>query len=93
MTDETKARLIADAGVMLANALRSSDGKYNRTAQRNLFDLCNAVIGLIDDGNAWEQREALMHDLQCNEEGEPIDYDGPLDFVPRNMVPAWAVSL
>ena len=76
MTPATQARLIADAALMLAKRLDATGGTYDRRAQRNLFNLCNAVIGLIDDGNAWEQREVLMHELGCDEHGNPVDENG-----------------
>ena len=93
MTDATQARLVADAALMLAKRLDATGGTYDRRAQRNLFDLCNAVIGLIDDGDCLGQRDDLMDELRCDEGGNPVCDDGPLDFTPRNMVPSWMPAL
>lgn len=37
------------------------------------FDLCNAIINLIDDGDAWAERAALMEELNCDEEGNDLE--------------------
>ena len=37
------------------------------------FDLCNAIINLIDDGEAWGERAALMDELGCDEEGLDVE--------------------
>lgn len=37
------------------------------------FDLCNAIIALIDDGDAWAEREALMEELNCDEDGNDLE--------------------
>lgn len=36
------------------------------------FDLCNAIIDLIDDGDAWAERDTLMTDLGIDEDGNPV---------------------
>lgn len=37
------------------------------------FDLCNAIIALIDDGDAWAEREVLMEELNCDEDGNELE--------------------
>lgn len=37
------------------------------------FDLCNAIIALIDDGDAWAERAALMEELNCDEDGNDLE--------------------
>lgn len=37
------------------------------------FDLCNAIIALIDDGDAWAEREVLMEELNCDEDGSDLE--------------------
>ena len=37
------------------------------------FGLCNAIIALIDDGDAWAERAALMDELGCDEEGLDVE--------------------
>lgn len=37
------------------------------------FDLCNAIINLIDDGDAWAERAALMEELNCDEDGNDLE--------------------
>ena len=37
------------------------------------FDLCNAIINLIDDGDAWGERAALMDELGCDEDGNDVE--------------------
>lgn len=37
------------------------------------FDLCNAIINLIDDGDAWAERETLMEELNCDEDGNDLE--------------------
>ena len=37
------------------------------------FDLCNAIINLIDDGDAWAERDALMEELNCDEDGNDLE--------------------
>lgn len=37
------------------------------------FDLCNAIINLIDDGDAWAEREVLMEELNCDEDGNDLE--------------------
>ena len=37
------------------------------------FDLCNAIINLIDDGDVWGERAALMDELNCDEDGNDLE--------------------
>ena len=37
------------------------------------FGLCNAIINLIDDGDAWAEREVLMEELNCDEDGNDLE--------------------
>lgn len=37
------------------------------------FGLCNAIIALIDDGDAWAERETLMEELNCDEDGNDLE--------------------
>jgi hypothetical protein len=89
MTDADKARAIAKQAERLAAVLERTKGRHGQTAQFYLLHLCNDIIDLIDDGNALAQRETLMHELQCDEEGNPVDEDGfPLtSFDPGSIHP------
>ena len=79
-TDAEKARAIAAAAFHLYDRLSASGGVYNERAQYRLLDLCNAVIDLIDDGDCAREREVLMDELRCDEDGNPL---GPeADLVP-----------
>lgn len=37
------------------------------------FDLCNAIINLIDDGDVMAEREVLMEELNCDEDGNDLE--------------------
>lgn len=79
-TEADQATAIAVAASRLHGRLTASGGKWNERAQYALFDLCNAVIDLIDDGDCLAQREILMDELRCDENGNPL---GPeADLVP-----------
>lgn len=60
---ERAARELATVAAIYA-AKRSD---YNR------FQLCNAIIDLIDDGDALAEREVLMDELGCDEDGNALD--------------------
>ena len=75
-TETEKAAAVEGAAFALRQSLTRSNGKYTTSAQFNLFDLCNAVIALIDDGDCMAQRESLMDELRCDEHGNPVDENG-----------------
>lgn len=75
-TEAEKAAAIEHAAYALRQALGRSNGKWTTRAQYDLLDLCNAVIDLIDDGDCMAQRESLMDDLRCDEDGNPVDENG-----------------
>lgn len=72
-TDSAKAAKLAAIAAQLSHRLKASGDKYTTRAQIDLFDLCNAVIDLIDDGDCMAQRESLMDELRCDEDGNPVD--------------------
>ena len=72
-TEAEKAAAVEGAAFALRQSLTRSNGKYTTSAQFNLFDLCNAIIALIDDGDCMAQRESLMDELRCDENGNPVD--------------------
>ena len=63
------AKLLAEVAAIYAS---------NRT-DKNRLDLCSAIIDLIDDGDAYAEREALMVELRCDEGGNPAKPD-PADY-------------
>jgi hypothetical protein len=87
MTDADKARAVSEQAERLAKALER--GKWGQSAQYALLYLCNDIIALIDDGDAMAQRDTLMHELQCDEEGQPVDeYGFPVySFSPGSVHP------
>lgn len=72
-TEAEKAGAIEHAAYALRQALGRSNGKWTARAQYDLLDLCNAVIALVDDGDCMAQRESLMDELRCDEDGNPVD--------------------
>lgn len=72
-TEAEKAAAVEGAAFALRQSLTRSNGKYTTSAQFNLFDLCNAIIALIDDGDCMAQRDSLMDELRCDEGGNPVD--------------------
>lgn len=66
---ERAARNLADAAAAYAG--KRSD--WNR------FQLCNAIIDLIEDGDALAERETLMDYLRIDEDGNPVRDDSPND--------------
>ncbi len=66
----------AQAALVLAKA--AADYAANRTEYRR-FVLCNAIIDLIDDGDALAERETLMDYLRIDEDGNPVRDDSPND--------------
>lgn len=69
---ERAARELATVAAIYA-AKRSD---YNR------FQLCNAIIDLIDDGDALAEREVLMDELGIDEDGNPVPPEGDLCAMP-----------
>lgn len=63
------AKLLAEVAAIYAS---------NRTDE-NRLDLCNAIIDLIDDGDAYAERGTLMDELRCDEGGNPVKPD-PADY-------------
>lgn len=70
--NQSYAFAVADTAIKLHSTLERSKGEYSIAAQRRLLDLCNALIDLIDDGDAMACRETIMWDLNCDERGEPL---------------------
>lgn len=72
-TEAEKAAAVEGAAFALRQALTRSNGAYSSRAMFDLFDLCNAVIALVDDGDCMAQRDSLMDELRCDEGGNPVD--------------------
>ena len=70
-TEAEKADAIARAADELAMSLHLSGGQYNRAQLDYLLKFCNAVIGMVDDGDCVACREILMDELRCDEDGDP----------------------
>jgi len=79
ITEADKARAIRDAAGELHISLHLSGNTWNRAQQDYLFKLCNAIIDLIDDGDALAERETLMDYLRIDEDGNPVRDDSPND--------------
>lgn len=85
--NQNEAFAVREAANHLFNALAHSDGAYTTTAMHRLLDLCNAVIGMVDDGDCLAQRDTLMWELSCDEHGNPVDEDGnPLASFNQSLV-------
>lgn len=87
-TEAEKAAAIEGAAALLTKRLRMArpPGFYSVNAQYALLDLCNAVIDMIDDGDCLAQREVLMDELRCDEDGNPVREDGPLTSEERTVL-------
>lgn len=79
-----EAFAVREAANDLYNALSHSDGIYSTRANHRLLDLCNAIIGLMDDGDALACRDNVMTELGCDEYGNPVDEDGDLVRYPTD---------
>lgn len=77
-----QARSVAIAAAELAMSLQLSGGQYNRAQLDYLLKFCNAVIGIVDDGDCMACREILMDELRCDEDGNAVDEN--LDPVTRS---------
>jgi hypothetical protein len=53
-------------------SLHLSGGEYNRAQQDCLLKFCNAVIGMIDDGDCMAERAIMMEVLRCDKDGNPV---------------------
>lgn len=74
--NQNEAFAVMQAATSLNAALERSGGLYSTAAMHRLLDLCNAVIGMVDDGDCLAQRDTLMWELSCDEHGNPVDEDG-----------------
>jgi hypothetical protein len=72
----SKAYLVKFEADRLHKRLEQSNGRFDTLQSYALLDLCNAVIGLIDDGDCMAQRDSLMDELSCDERGNPVDENG-----------------
>lgn len=67
-----------------AKAISAAAADYAaKRSDWNRFVLCNAIIALIDDGDAMAEREALMDDLGVDEDGNPVPPESDLCALPR----------
>ena len=73
--NQTDAFAVMQAATALNAALEGSGGLYSTSSMHRLLDLCNAMIGLVDDGDCMAQRETLMWELGCDEHGNPVTED------------------
>ena len=82
--DITNARAMIEA---LEDFIRERERtpRFSRPAEWALFHACNAWIGLVDDGDTLAQRDVLMFELGCDEEGYPAD--APPTFDPAHVHP------
>lgn len=70
--NRNEAFAVMQAATVLNDALERSGGQYSTAALYAQLDLCNAIIGMMDDGDALATRDNLMFELNCDERGEPI---------------------
>lgn len=64
------AKGVADASAAYARIVAAKPD--SEEAQNALFDLCNAAIKLVDDGDFYAERNAIMAEIGCDEEGYPV---------------------
>jgi hypothetical protein len=74
MTDADKARAIQEQAGRLAATLEKHG--WRKGAQFEYLQLCNAIVDLIDDGDALAERGKLQEELRCDENGDPVDEYG-----------------
>ena len=67
-----QALAVKEAAAGLHMSLHLSGGKYNPAQMDYLLRFCNAVIGMVDDGDCMAQRNILMEELRCDEGGNPV---------------------
>jgi hypothetical protein len=85
---ERAAADIANARRMIAaleHFIEARKPRYTRSAEWALFEVCNAGIALVDDGDFLAQRESLMFELGCDCDGYPDD--APAEFNPSMVHP------
>jgi len=58
-----QAVAVKGAADELAMSLHLSGGQYNRAQLDYLLKFCNAVIGMVDDGDCLTQRDILVEEL------------------------------
>lgn len=67
------AATMADAAAAYAKIVAAKPD--SEEAQNAMFDLCNAAIALVEDGDFYAEREAIMTEIGCDEEGYPVNAD------------------
>jgi hypothetical protein len=77
-TEYTNAIALAKAAQAYADAIKRAMDKerphFTSREERAMFDLCNAGINVVDDGDFMRQRQVIMDDNGWNEHGES-DFD------------------
>lgn len=63
---------LRDQAIRYADAVQASGGRFTETTEFVRWQLCNAIIDLIDDGEVMTERENLMDDLRIDEQGDPV---------------------
>lgn len=81
----SRARTLATALTVWADECERRMDDSTRRAMWDEFAVCNAAIALVDDGDFLAQRESLMFELRCDEEGYPDD--APAEFNPSMVHP------
>lgn len=74
-----EAFIVREAANALFNALSKADGHYSTAAMHRQLDLCNAIIGMMIDGDASAQRDSLMWELRCDEYGNAVRDDDAVE--------------
>jgi hypothetical protein len=67
---------LAKAAQAYADALKQSRGRYTAVVEYCEFELCNAAIDAVDDGDFLARRDDIAIENGWDEEGYPTDEDG-----------------
>lgn len=80
------SQALATAAAKYSAQVEATGGKWTETLAFARIQLCNAIIDLIDDGNAMEDRDCVMDEFRLDEAGNPVR-DEPGLFDPSLVHP------
>lgn len=80
------SQAVATASAKYAAQVEATGGKWTENLAFARIQLDNAIIDLIDDGNALEDRDCVMDEFRLDEAGNPVA-DEPGLFDPSLVHP------
>ena len=72
---QTAAKLLAKRAAEYAARLERTGGRFTPMVQFDLLQLCNAIIGVVDDGDAMTERDNIAQSNGWDENGYPLRGD------------------